>query len=214
MIFVYIEFNYLIEGDDHMFKKIFKKKLAFSMLTAILIGALVSSTVFAIEDTGVTVTGDTLSGGDLTFADFGGITLSGIQQATTATWNIADVVDSRGTGAGWNVVLTLTQLAEYDTVGFAYVASGKTLGTSSIKVTTAPIVTLADATSSDASTVTPVATAVALDTGTPVKLLSAAIDGGMGSYAIAAMTATLTTRADTYAGTFKTDATVAMVTGP
>src|SRR5689334_4909338 len=101
---------------------------------------------FAAADTGVTISGDTLSGGGVTFANFSGITLDGTERAATATWSIANVVDPRGTGAGWNVSLTLTQLAEYASGN--YVVSGKTLATSSIKVTTAPVVSQVDTTSS------------------------------------------------------------------
>jgi hypothetical protein len=198
-----------------MFKTIFKKRKAVAIITAILIMALATTPVLAVEDTGVTVTGTTLSGGSLTFGAFGVITLNGTLQTTTGTWAVANVIDATGTGAGWNLALTLTALKEFDTVGGDYVTvTPKTIATSSVKVTTAPIVTLADATSSAANTITPIGTAVALDTGSPVKLLSAAAAGGMGSYSVSDISTTLSTRADTYAATYKTDATVSMVTGP
>lgn len=195
-----------------MFKKNFKMKRAFKMITVLAMVVLMSTTAFAATDTGVTVTGDTLSGGDITFSNFTGITLNGALKTTPATWAIANIIDATGTGTGWNLTLALTPLAEWDTT--AYVVGGKVIPASSIKVTTAPTVTLVDATSSPANTITPVATATALDIATPIKLLTAAVDGGMGSYAISDITATLTTRADTYAATYKTDATVAIVTGP
>ena len=171
-----------------------------------------SLSAFAAADTGATITGGTLSGGALGFASFGAITLNGRQQTSTAAFSLANVTDARGTGAGWNVSLTLTPLAEYNTTTLAYVASGKTLAASSIMVTTAPIVSLVDSTSSPANTITPVATTTALDTGSAVKLLDTALNGGMGSYAFSNMTSTLTVPANAFAKTYKSDATVSLNT--
>ena len=190
------------------------KKLLVTIAAVIMLTAMITATAFAAEETGVTLTGDTLSGGAITFADFGAVTLNGTQQTTTSTWNIGDIIDSRGTGAGWNLSLTLTQLKEYDTSGSAYVTDGYTIPTGSMTVSTAPTVALGDGTSSPADTITAVATSTQLDTGSPITLLSAAIDGGMGSYEIGNLTASLSIRADAYAATYKTDATVALVTGP
>lgn len=197
-----------------MFKKNFQMKRAFTMIMVLIV--LMSTTAFAATDTGVTVTGDTLSGGAITYGEFSAITLTGTLETASATLAIANIVDSRGTGAGWNLSLELTPLKEYNTTTPAYVEAGKVIPTGSIEVATAPVVTLADETSSPADTITPVATGIALDegAGASVKLLTAAANGGMGSYAISAITATLTTRADAYAATYKTDATVAIVTGP
>ena len=189
------------------------KKLLF-VVSAVTMLSMITVTAFAAEDTGVTINGDTLSGGAITFADFGAVTLNGQQQTTTSTWNIGDIIDSRGTGAGWNLSLTLTQLKEYDTLGSAYVTDGYTIPTGSVAVSTVPTVALADGTSSPADTITAVVSSTQLDTGSPIKLLSAALDGGMGSYEIGDLTAQLTLRADAYAATYKTDATVALVTGP
>ena len=91
---------------------------------------------------------------------------------------------------------------------------GKAIPASSITVLTAPVVNLDDITSSPVNTITAVANGTPLDTGTPVMLLSAAVDGGMGSYTINNMIAELAIRADAYARTYKADATYALVTGP
>lgn len=190
------------------------KKLLVITAAVIMLTAMITATALAAGESGVTINGDTLSGGAITFSDFADVTLNGQQQTTNATWNISDIIDSRGTGAGWNLSLTMTQLSEYDTGGSAYVPGGHTIPTGSVTVNTAPAVTLADGTSSPADTITVVGTSTQLDTGSPIKLLSAAIDGGMGSYNISDLTASLTIRADAYAGTYKTDATVALVTGP
>lgn len=190
------------------------KKPFVAVTIAIILMASITATAFAAGETGVTITGDTLSGGAITFADFAGVTLNGQLQTKDATWSIADIVDSRGTGAGWNLSLTLTQLKEYDTIGLAYVTDGHTIPTSSITVKTVPTVTEADGTSSPANVISAVPVSTALDTGNPVKLVIAEANEGMGSYTIGSLTATLAIRADAYAATYKTDATVALVTGP
>lgn len=189
-------------------------RLSLGLGIAAVLGLGATLPAFAATDTGVTITGGTLSGGGLTLGDFGGITLDGTQRTSTATWSIANVVDARGTGDGWNVSLALTQLAEYDTTAHSYVTGGKTLATSSIQVTTAPVVSLVDSTSSPANTITPVATGTALDTGSAVTLLDAVLGGGMGSYAFSTLTATLTVPASAYAKTYKSDATVSLNTTP
>jgi len=186
--------------------------LGLGVAAVLTLGTTLSA--FAAADTGATITGGTLSGGALGFATFGAITLNGAQQTSTAAFTLANVIDGRGTGAGWNVSLALTPLAEYNTGTSAYVTSGKTLAASSIKVTTAPIVSLVDSTSSAATTITPVATTTALDTGSAVKLLDAAANGGMGSYAFSNMTSTLTVPANAFAKTYKSDATVSLNATP
>lgn len=185
--------------------------LACLSLAATLIFSAVGPAL-AADKSEVTVSSGGLTGGVITFADLGAVTLDGTQQTTPTTWSFTDIVDARGTGAGWNQTLTLTQLKEY--AAGLYVVSGKQLATSSLKVTTAPVVSLADASSSPVNTVTPVTNTTALDSGSPVKLTSAALDGGMGSYALTAITATLTIPASAFAKNYRTDATVSLNTGP
>jgi len=189
-------------------------RVSLGLGAAALLTLGTSLSAFAAADTGATISGGTLSGGGLGFATFGAITLNGAQQTSTAAFTLANVTDARGTGAGWNVSLTLTPLAEYNTGTSAYVTGGKTLAASSIKVTTAPVVSLVDSTSSPATTITPVATTTALDTGSAVKLLDAAANGGMGSYAFSNMTSTLTVPANAFAKTYKSDATVSLNATP
>lgn len=185
---------------------------SLGLTTLLALGAAIPT--FASGETGVTVSGGTLSGGAMTFANFTGVTLNGTQQTTTASWSIADISDARGSGAGWNQSLTLAQLKEYDTTAGSYVLNGKALATSSVKATTAPTITAKDSTSSPTSTITPIALNAGLDTGSAVKLLSAAVDGGMGSYTFGSLGATLTIPANAYAKTYKTDATISLNTGP
>jgi len=157
-------------------------------------------------------TNSVLSGGDIQFSDFSGVVLDGTSQTTTATWSISNIIDTRGTDSGWNVSLTLTQFKEWS--GNEYVAYGDTLRPSSMTVTSIPVVNPADETSSSADQIRVVGAATALDTGTPVTLLSCGDGQGMGSFTVSNMTVTLVLPANVYAHTYKTDATVALVSGP
>jgi hypothetical protein len=125
----------------------------------------------AAGSAGVTFTGGSLSGGTITYSDFTPVTLDGTEQTVNTSWNIANITDATGSGAGWNLSLTLSQFTEYTTSTSTYVTpSPKTLSTG----------------------VPPVATTTALDTTSAVKLLDAAAGDGMGAYDIAAMTVKLT----------------------
>ena len=161
----------------------------------------------------VTITGGSLTGGDVSFTNLSAVTLTGGVTTATATWPIANVVDATGTGAGWNTTLTLKQFKQWSEGEYVTV-SPKTLATSSLAVAIAPTVDKVDSTSSDVNTITPVATGTKLDTNVPVTLLSAAADGGMGSYTVTDLGVQLTLPADVYACTYKTDATVSIVAGP
>ena len=154
----------------------------------------------------------TLSGGSIQFSDFATVVLNGETQITTATWAIDTITDTRETASGWNVSITLTQLREWS--GDAYVANGDTLNTASMQVVDSPVVNPADAFSPSAEQITTVGAATALDTGTPVKLVSSGDGQGLGSYTVSDMAVTLVIPANAYAHTYKTNATVALVSGP
>ncbi|MDB5058288.1 MAG: hypothetical protein JWO59_1760 [Chloroflexi bacterium] len=192
----------------------FGKRLCISLGLVALTSLAQATPIGATADAGVAFAAGTLSGGAITFSNFGGVTLNATRQTTTATWSIANISDARGTGTGWHLSLTLAQLAEYNTGTTSYVAGGKKLPTSSVTVFTAPTVSLVDLSSSATNTITPVSAGTALDTGSPVKLLSAAIGGGMGTYSFGAMTVSLSDPATTYARTYETDATVTLEDAP
>jgi hypothetical protein len=197
------------KGGNKMKKSLFKKVVATAMAFGIAATAF-STQSFA--STTSTVDGGTLSGGAITFSGLPA-TLNGALVTSSANWAIGDISDARGTGAGWNLALTLTQFKEVDGTG-AYVTGGKAFATNSLKVTTVPTIAKKDSTSSESSTITPIASGTALDTGSSVKLLSAALDGGMGSYTLGNLGVTLSIPANAYAKTYKTDATVSLNTAP
>jgi hypothetical protein len=197
------------KGGNKMKKSLFKKVVATTMAFGIAATAF-STQSFA--STTSTVSGGSLSGGAITFAGLPA-TLNGALVKSTTNWAIADISDARGTGAGWNFSMSLTQFKEVDGTG-AYVTGGKTLATNSLKVSTVPTIAKKDSTSSETTTITPVTLGTAIDTGASVKVLSAAVDGGMGSYTIGNLGVELTIPANAYAKTYKTDATVSLNTAP
>ena len=197
------------KGGNKMKKssfKIFTTTMALGIITTIF-----STHAFASSTS--TVSGGDLTGGGVGFAPLSA-TLNGSQITTSTDWTIADIIDARGTGAGWNVSMTLTQFQEFDTETNDYVANGKSLATNTLKVKTVPTIAQKDTTSSPTSTITPVSLGTVLDTGSVVKLLSADNDGGMGSFSFGNLGVELTIPANAYAKTYKTEATVSLNTAP
>jgi len=196
-----------------MYNKQFSKRHFTVMLAMVAALVLLAASALAIEPGAeVTITGGTLSGGDITFANLTNIVLDGTAKTATADWSIDNIIDARGTGAGWNATLQLSQFTEWE--DDAYVVDGHTLATSSLLATTVPVVSKADDTSSDASAITVISQHTPLDTSSPVKLLFIDVGDGMGSFAISDMTVTLYVPANVRASTYKTDAVVALVSGP
>nr|WP_304215070.1 WxL domain-containing protein [Fredinandcohnia onubensis] len=196
-----------------MNKLLFKKVVTTAMVFGIAATAFSTQSFAATADTDATVRAGSLSGGGVTFSSLS-TQLDGTKKSATATWGIADVIDARGTGAGWNLSIELEPFKEYDTVAKDYVADGKILATSSLKVKTAPVVGQIDETSSLADTITPVGVGQALDGAGSVKLLSAALNGGMGSFSVGDLGVELTIPANAYAKTYKTEATVTLNEAP
>lgn len=164
----------------------------------------------AADATDLVITSGSLSSPTVAVGNFGGITLNGSAQTSTATMDAFSVTDARGTGGGWNVTVQATQFAEWN--GTAYVTSGKTLPTSSLKMT-APTVA-ANGTTSTAPTIT--GGPYTLDSGTAVKIASAAVDTGMGTYDFTTGTGSLSLGipATAYAKTYRSELTVSVVAGP
>ena len=166
----------------------------------------------SLSETLAEETGPLLLGGDIVFSNFHDVVLNGARQTTTATWAIHDIVDARGTEDSWNLSLTLSHLQEWS--GDAYVANGAVLDPASVLVNTMPLVTAADQSSLSDVQVAVVNPSTALDTGTPVKLLSNVSSVGVSSFTVSDMTVSLDVPACAYARTYKTDATIALSSGP
>lgn len=191
-----------------MNKSFFKKIVAGAMAFGIIATAFGSQS-FAATD--ATISGGEFKGGEITFAPLTA-TLNGSQVTAPANWKIGDITDARGTGEGWALSMSLEQFKEHD--GQAYVTDGKTLHTGSLKITSSPVVTQKDITSSPVETITPIAVDQVLDGVGSVKLLTAERDGGMGSYTVSDLGVELTIPANAYAKTYKTEATVTLTTAP
>lgn len=144
----------------------------------------------------------------VTVSDFSAVSLSGSVATSTATMSDFSVTDSRGTGEGWNVVVQGTSFAEWN--GTAYVAGGKTLPVGSLSMF-APTVSSSEATPSP-----PTMTAGPyLIDGYAVKIASAAVGGGQGTYTFTQTgPLTLTVVAAAYARVYRSEITVSVATGP
>lgn len=177
--------------------------------------ALGTSTASAADTTDVTVTGGSLTITNPTVDNFTGVTLNGSAQTTTAALASFSVSDLRGTGTGWNVTVGASQFTEVNLNGTA-VTSPRTLALNSLTMT-APTVASPDTTSGDP---TMTAGTYTIDGGTSVKIASAAVDAGMGTYNFTNGTAlSLALPANTYAldpatKAYRSTVTVSVISGP
>jgi hypothetical protein len=147
------------------------------------------------------------SGGTLGFGppgqpgigDFSPVTLNGTPVLTSVSIDPFSVVDSTGSGSGWNVLLTISDL----TLGRSVIpASSMTMA--------APLVTPADGASMTG--VAGHATSGNLSSGE--KIVTADIGEGEGTYLVSPAVLTLTVPPDAIAGTYVAAATIAVVSGP
>lgn len=179
-------------------------------LAALTAAIVVTAASIQAETANVSVT----SGGELSITtapiDLGGITLNGTDQtaSSAAVSNDWTIVDSRGTGDGYNVTIDTTDFSD---------GLGNTLDVSSaaslfkIKVTAPNIVQLAGG-ANPTSTVQTLTT-IPEAPNTPLKILSAGLGEGMGTYAVHPEF-TLGVPANTVAGSYTSTVTVTITSGP
>lgn len=206
------------------FKKLFTTSLAVVASLGIASSALAA-------DTGTTTITQQINGGVKSLevtatSQFTPITLDGTVQKTQANLGTLKTTDATGTGDGWRIDVSASQLTEVAPVGgFKAGTSAKTLpkGSLEIKNNNASI-------SKDAGTTAAAPKFVGsnwiIDNGTPVTLLKADKDEGMGKYTIdfGANSLELTLMpSDTYvdkenypsgATPYQTEVTYAITTGP
>jgi WxL domain surface cell wall-binding len=181
------------------------------LILAGLMLALVACAVAAgaSADTGLvtgTVTARTLSQSTSATPSFS-VTLNGTDQTASYTLPIT-VTDSRGSGAGWNLTVTSTQ---FTTGG----GSPNTLSTS------ASTISAASATCNTGSSCTNPTNSVSYPLGLPagatpptaVKFFNAALTTGLGKFTLTP-TVQVSVPANTYAGTYTSTVTLAIVSGP
>lgn len=183
----------------------FFKKIATGTAALALTTTVFASSAFAAE-TSTVITGEDVTITNTTADAFPGVTLDGTTKTITASLSNFDVTDARGTGTGWNVAIEATPFNNPTAP-----AGKSTLSTGSLNLM-APTVIKNDEGSSDLNTITTAGGNI--DAGS-VKVLSAAENGGMGSYNASAngMTLTLLPK-EVYAGTYTSNITVTLTTGP
>lgn len=186
------------KGGNSMIKKLFATVSTLAIIGSAFVGG---QSAFAAT---TAIEGGTLSfGTQPSVGNFSAVELNGQVQTSTAAVNAFTVIDATGTGAGWNVVVKADQ--------FTDTANGLKLPTNSIDIDS-PTVT-ADTGASELATISKASGKIDNDTG--VKILSAAVDGGMGTYNVAANNLTLNLLPkDVKEGTYTSTVTVTVTTGP
>ncbi len=181
--------------------------LCLGLFLSLCLGLALSSTsAFADSVTGTA----TLTGGSLTEASSAApsvsATLNGTDLTRTYTLPITDT-DSTGTGNGWNMTITSTQ---FTTGG----GSPNTLPTGASTITG---VTSSCATGTCIAPTNAITYSMALPAGatapTAVKVFNAAANTGMGQFTITP-TVSVAIPASSYAGTYTSTITLAIVSGP
>ncbi len=130
---------------------------------------------------------------------FSSVTLNGTPQLTSLTVAPFTIVDATGSGAGWNVLLTVSDL----------VNGGSTITASNVSMS-APVVTGAGA--SSLTGVAGHASAGGFNSGE--KIVTASAGNGMGTYLISPRLLKLTVPVTALTGTYSSTATIAVVSGP
>jgi len=177
--------------------------LALLLSVAALVAAATASADNAL------VTG-TITGGSLsevtTAAPSFSVTLNGSDQTPTYTLPMT-VTDARGTGAGWNVTITSTQ--------FSTGAGGNTLATNASSVQSVSSTCVSGSTCTNpTNTVTyPLTLPAGTTPPTAVKLFNSATNTGMGKFTVTP-TVGVFVPANTFAGTYTSTVTLAVVSGP
>lgn len=140
------------------------------------------------------------------------ITLNGHDQTTTYT-DAIDTIDERGTSAGWNLTVTSTQFSDGAT------PTPHTLPTDASSINSIPTATCVAGITCVPPThnTSPVAYPVTIPAGaappTSVKFFNVDANSGEGEFIITP-TVTITIPATTFAATYTSTVTVALVSGP
>jgi len=143
-----------------------------------------------------------------TVGNFNPVTLNGTDQLTSATIAPFVITDSSGSGAGWNVTM---QVPSFHNGSGADCSVGSTASIAGANVSmNPPIVTAGDGTTS----MTGVTAAGFTDFTNPRTIIDAAAGDGAGTYDVAPEIVRLIVPADSAIGTYCTQATIAITSGP
>jgi hypothetical protein len=134
-----------------------------------------------------------------TIGDFQSVTIRGVPQLTSLTVAPFTIVDDTASGAGWHVLLTVSDL----------VNGGDVIAASEITMA-APIVTAA--VGSSLTGVSAHAAAGGFASGE--KIVVASVGNGAGTFHISPFPLKLLVPADALAGSYSSAATIAVISGP
>ena len=138
------------------------------------------------------------------------VTLNGDDQTTTYALGLT-ITDARGSGAGWNLTITSTT--------FTGINPANLLSTTASNINTAPTVACigignhCTSPNPDGTVTYPVGVPAAASAPTPVKFFNSASASGLGKFTITP-TVTIAIPANTYADTYSSTVSVAVVSGP
>jgi hypothetical protein len=145
---------------------------------------------------------------DPTIGNFGAVTLNGIAQLTTATMSPFIIVDNSGDLAGWNVTLEVPQFAN------GTGADCSTDATATIPATSVQMNPAVVAPADGLTNMTGVSSLGVTDFTTPRKIIVATVGNGAGRYAVTPALLRFEIPEYTRPGTYCTQATVAITSGP
>ncbi len=143
-----------------------------------------------------------------TVDNFNPVTLNGTEQLTSASIAPFVITDSSGTFAGWHVTLAVP---DFQNGTGADCSTGATAAIAGANVSmNAPVVTPGDG----LTVMTGVTSAGFTDFTTPRTIIAAAAGDGAGTYDVAPEILRLIVPANSLAGTYCTQATIAITSGP
>lgn len=183
------------------------KKITVSAIAAGVAATAFTTTASAAEETGTTeatINGGSLSIENLSVNSFADTTLDGTVQTLTTDISDYTVVDSTGSGSGWQLNVDAAPLTNAD--GDALPANSLNLDGQSV--------TAADG-SSGSETVNTSSGDIDKADETGVNILSAEADGGMGTFTIADTDLSLELQPkDVKTGTYTSTVNFSLVSGP
>jgi hypothetical protein len=171
---------------------------------------LVSIASAATDSTNITITSGSYGMTEMAVADFTGVELDGVATYDNAIPSDFSVTDLRGMGSGWNITVQATQLREYS--GGGYVANGKQLAPSSLSMPNPTVEYVGTASPGPTIVTGP----YIIDSGSAVKIATAAVGDGMGKYDFTQDSEglSLSIPANADAGSYRSEITVSLVDGP
>ena len=180
--------------------------LIFFLILSMAIGGSAIA-AFADSSTGATVAvnAGTLTESGPASVSATAVTLNGSDQTTTYSLGLT-VTEARGSGAGWNLTITSTTF---------------TAGTHSLSTTASSIIAVPTVSCNAGSSCTNPTNSITNPLGVPagtiapaaVKFFNAAANTGMGKFTITP-TVTISIPANTFAGSYTSTVSVAVVSGP